>query len=165
MNWLPLTRGKIVIIDEDDYDELVQFSWHATRVKYGLAGYQFVAVRTCYCPFDNKKKRTIFMHRQITSCPRGLQVDHINHEPLDNRKVNLRVCTGTENMHNSHAHKLSSSQYKGVSWYPPTKTWQAHIRVDKKKLHLGYFENEQDAAKAYDEAASKEFQSFALLNF
>ena len=165
MKRIELTQGYWAIIDDEDFEMLMRFHWQANRLIYAKMDSEFVAVRTCYCPFDNKHKHTIFMYRQILSCPRGMVVDHINHNQLDNRKENLRICTTMQNKQNGSSHKGSSSQYKGLCWFPPTKRWQAYIRVNTKKVHLGYFLDEQAAASAYDKAAVKHFKQFANTNF
>ncbi|KKN75842.1 hypothetical protein LCGC14_0377180 [marine sediment metagenome] len=164
MKRIKLTQGFYAVVDNEDYASLNHFSWQAARCCRAKNLNTFVAVRSCYCPFL-KKQYTIFMHRQIMSCPRGLQVDHINHDQLNNRKENLRVCTCMQNMQNSQSYNNSSSRYKGVSWFPPTRKWQADIRVNKKKIHLGCFLDEHEAAKTYDVAAKKHFKEFANTNF
>jgi two-component SAPR family response regulator len=84
---------------------------------------------------------------------------------LDNRKQNLRNCTKRKNNLNQPGHRNSVSKYKGVYWKKDIKKWVASIKKDTKKLHLGYFACEADAAKAYDKAAKKYHGDFAALNF
>lgn len=91
-------------------------------------------------------------------------VDHINHNTLDNRKCNLRVCTHGENNQHSHSRKNSSSKYKGVFLFKQNGKWAAQIQTGKSKYHLGYYENEIDAAVAYNNAAKKHHGAFAMLN-
>jgi hypothetical protein len=107
------------------------------------------------------------MHREIIRTPRHLVVDHINHNGLDNRKANLRPATRAQNNYNRLIikRKDSSSKYKGVSWKKEYKKWQAQIYVNGQFKFLGYFEDEIQAAKAYDEAAKKYYGRFACLNF
>ena len=78
------------------------------------------------------------MHRVITKCPKGKQVDHINGDGLDNRKANLRICTVNENNKNAKMRKDNKSGYKGVSWYPNRHKWRCVIFVNKKQIYLGY---------------------------
>ena len=112
------------------------------------------------------KKVKIKMHREILKPPRCLFVDHINHNGLDNRKANLRFATRTQNNWNRIHHKQnSSSRYKGVAWHKHTKMWAARIGVNGRRIALGYFDNQIDAAKAYDKAAKKHHGEFAVLNF
>jgi len=105
------------------------------------------------------------MHNKIMDVPNGLEVDHINHNRLDNRKSNLRGCTHKENMFNRRSYKKSRSKYKGVAWHKHNKMWPSNITVDGRQIPLGYFKNEIDAAKAYDMASKKYQGAFAFLNF
>jgi hypothetical protein len=92
--------------------------------------------------------------------------DHINHNGLDNRKANLRQATRAQNCWNKRKQKGShSSKYKGVSWLSREKKWQARIQANGRKIFIGSFKNEIDAAKAYDRAAKKYYKEFASLNF
>ena len=91
-------------------------------------------------------------------------IDHIDRDKLNNMLDNLRDGTGN-NQKNIRSHKGSTSQYLGVSWYKRDKKWQSHIRVTGKKKHLGYFDSEIEAAKAYDREAKIHHKEFANLNF
>ena len=154
---IPLTQGRFTKVDPDDYPWLSQFRWH--RKANPNATY---AVRTI--TIAGKSKR-IFMHRLIMNTPAHLVCDHVNHDGLDNRKANLRNCTIRQNNANSRSARGASSKYKGVSWNKTRKKFAAYIKKDNKQLYLGLFENETEAAKAYDEAAKKYHAEFAALNF
>ncbi len=96
--------------------------------------------------------------------------DHINNDCVDNKKDNLRFCSVLENNRNTRKRKTfrgkkTSSKYKGITWYKKYNKWLAQIMLNKKQLHLGYYTEEIDAAKAYDESAIKHFGEFAKLNF
>ena len=96
--------------------------------------------------------------------PKGLFVDHINHDGLDNRKSNLRLCTQRQN-NQTQRPRGKTSKYKGVYWNKRAKKFMASICIDGKKKSLGYFIDEVAAAKSYDKAAKKLFGEFAYLNF
>jgi hypothetical protein len=107
------------------------------------------------------------MHRVIMNAPADRFVDHKHGEGLDNRKENLRIVTCAQNQYNRRkmTTRQTSSKYKGVYFRKNYKKYCAQIRYKGKRMHLGYFDNETDAAKAYDEAAKKLFGEFARLNF
>ena len=92
-------------------------------------------------------------------------VDHINGDKLDNRKVNLRIITRQQNNMNKSSRKNSTSKYIGVSFYNKTKRWVAEIRVNDKRVYIGSFLNEEDAAKARDIATLEHFGEYGRLNF
>lgn len=157
---IPLTQGRYAIVDPDDYRHLSKHKWHAS----GRNG-SFYAVRI---GFTNKGQRyLISMHRQILKVPDDIFVDHVNRNGLDNRKANLRPATRAENGRNraKSNNRSYSSKYKGVSQYPGKKLWKAHIQVNRKLSSLGSFDDEVQAAKAYDRAARKHHRDFAVLNF
>lgn len=147
-----LTQNKITIVDDEDFERLNKFKWHAHSTPH-----IFYAART----FNNKM---IYMHRYIMKTEGKLQVDHINGNPLDNRKSNLRIVTQKQNTRNSKMKNTNTSGYKGVYWYKRSKKWCTHIHVDGKTINLGYFDDKNDAAKVYNEAAIKYFGEFAKLN-
>ena len=158
---IKLTQGKVAIVDAIEYYWLNQRKWYAQRV-----GYNFYAAR--WSPRKNGKRHLIFMHRQLL----GLiykdkkKGDHQNHNTLDNRRNNIRICTTQQNGGNRLSNRNSSSQYKGVSYRERgIKKWESRIVINKHYIHLGSFETEKAAALAYDEAAKKYFGEFAHLNF
>jgi len=94
-----------------------------------------------------------------------MHVDHINGNPLDNRKSNLRICTHAENSNNTGPRKNNTSGYKGVYWAKRNKRWLAQITHNGKQVYIGHYKDKEEAARAYD-AKAKEFQGeFAYLNF
>lgn len=155
---ITLSQGKVAIVDASDFDWLNQWKWHAHR-----AGIKWCAARGVAAP--NGKRSILLMHRAVMSAPKGVSVDHINHDPLDNRRANLRLCTHAENCKNRTSHKDASSQYVGVCWYASRGKWMARLHNNGKAVFLGYFEHEKDAAMAYDAAARTHFGEFANPNF
>jgi hypothetical protein len=153
MKEIQLTQGKVTLVDDEDYDWLNQWKWHA-HGSGGKSKKRYTAQRT----IEKKNfKKNVTMHRLITSAPDGMVVDHINGDSLDNRKVNLRVCTALENSRNCRR-KESRTGYRGVFCY-------AVIRVNRKYVKLGAFKTTKEAARAYDKAAKKYHGEFAVLNF
>ncbi len=143
---IPLTQGKFAIVDDEDYDWLMQWNWY----------YKVYAARS-----KSKSHSAILMHRLILP---GKMIDHKNGNELDNRKCNLRECTRAENSYNQKGQKNSTSKYKGVHWIKKRGIWHACIINGLSTTFLGSFRNEEDAAKAYNEAAIKYFGEFARLN-
>lgn len=155
---IPLTRGYVALVDAEDYDELSQFKWHAS-LNDRSGPY---AVRGIVAGGKRTKER---MHRRLL--PTALAVDHVNGDPLDNRRSNLREATNAQNMRNrSGLDAHNTSGYRGVHWRTDVQKWRAWIRVDGRGRHLGLFTSAVDAARAFDEAALEVFGDFAgHLNF
>ncbi len=164
MKYIPLTQGKFAIVDDEDYDWLMQWKWCAFRRIYKGVIYGFTAVRHCRCPFRPNKSYIIFMHRMIMSTPQGMDTDHINADALDNRKCNLRICTHSENMQNSRSF-YGSSKFKGVYWDKTGKKWRPQITKNRVLYNLTRCKSEIEAARAYDAKAKELFGDFARLNF
>jgi len=158
---IPLTKGKFAIVDPDDYYRLSEYKWF---VSGGISN-NFYAVRRG--PNRNGLRRTVIrMHREVANTPDGMVCDHINGNSLDNRKANLRSATHMQNSWNTRKSSQScSSKYKGVTFYKMDQKWHAQISVNGKRIFLGTFEGEKEAAKEYDKAAKKYFGEFAKLNF
>jgi hypothetical protein len=149
MKTIELTQGKYAMVSDADYDYLNQWKWFAV-----------------YCDgwYAARKEgtHTIYMHRQIMSAPRRMQVDHKNGDGLDNRRVNLRVCVIAENQRNSRRRRDNRTGYKGVS--PYRGKYRAQIQVNGKNIYLGCFPTPERAAIAYDLAAETHYGMFARLN-
>jgi hypothetical protein len=159
---IPLTKGKVAIVDANDYEGLSKHKWHAVVGKY-----------TCYAARGvraGKKTKAVYMHRQIQDLPYGDKrlVDHRDHNGLNNSRSNLRTCGKSENAMNSAGQKGSASKYKGVGVGRWGKRWQAKIKIKEggknKYLYLGTFVTEEEAAAAYDKKAKELHGEFALLN-
>lgn len=144
-----------VLVDEDIYLEFQHRTMHLKTYKDTKP----------YAQFKSGGKN-IKLHRHIMAVTdRKLVVDHINGNTLDNRRINLRICTQFDNMKNTFSRKNSSSQYLGVSWNKTLGYWVAEVRSNGKRVYCGYFNNELDAAKARDEQAKIHHKEYVRLNF
>jgi hypothetical protein len=111
---------------------------------------------------EDGTETTIRMHRLIL--PGFPEIDHVNGNGLDNRLVNLRPATHSQNNYNSPSHR-GTSKYKGVYWYKRYRKWRAKAKLNGRHYHLGYFDSEEDAARAFDDFAREHHGPFARLNF
>lgn len=149
-----LTRGLVTIIDAEDLELVSRHRWCAIRGR-----------STDYAQRKDGNK-TVLLHRILLSAPDGMHVDHRNHNGLDNRKANLRICTADENLRNSRKRKGCSSEFKGVRKLKDgrPKPWMATVQVHK-KTYTRSFTDELEAAEWYDEMAKEHHGEFAKLNF
>lgn len=155
---IKLNDGRYTLVDPDIYYRFNDFDWCA-KTCFGRT----YAVRFIDTP---KGTKLISLHREIFNAPVGKLVDHKNEDSLDNRIDNLRLATYSQNGCNSRIDKSkTSSRYRGVRFIKKSRKWAANIRIDGKKLWLGSFTKEIDAALAYDAAARKYHGEFARLNF
>lgn len=153
--FIPLTQGKFAIVDAEDYDLLAKYKWYCQR-----SGNRFYALRR-----NPQRQTRTTMHRQILHAPEGLFVDHIDGDGLNNRKSNLRLCSAAQNAWNRRPDRHCYSGYKGVTWSKNHKKWHAHITKAGKGMYLGHFDDQLEAALAYDRKAEQLFREFAYLNF
>jgi len=149
-----LTQGKYAIVDPEDYEGLSKYKWFAVRNNG-----RFYAVRSM-------KNRNVKMHQVIMGTEEGKVIDHVNGNGLDNRKANVRFATSEQNGWNKRKQRGNySSKYKGVSRSKKRNQWRVRIKYKGRSIHLGRFETEEEAARAYDAKAKELFREFAWLNF
>jgi hypothetical protein len=157
MKTLPISNGYSVLIDDEDLELVQQFHWQPD-----IRPWAIYAMRTAK---KNGKQYKMRMHRLIMGVldDHYVKVDHKNGNGLDNRKENLRVCSNSQNLMNSVKPK-GNNRFKGVYYRERNKKFQAMIKAEGKRLHLGLFTSEEDAARAYNDAALTYFGEFAKLN-
>jgi hypothetical protein len=153
--YVPLTRGYEAIIDADDVPLVDAWNWTA------IVGLSNVYAFRNY--WKDKSKRRVYLHRAIMGEPDGFQVDHINGNGLDNRRVNLRLATRSQNQHNRGANFNNTSGFKGVTWHNGAKKWQAQIAFCGKNKYLGCYDTLEAAHAAYAEASLKYHGEFRRL--
>ena len=157
MKRIPLTRGKVALVDDDVYDYLMQWTWYARKSRS-----TYYATRKSKSPQGG----CVQMHRVFMGAKKGQLVDHANGNGLDNRICNSRRCNHRQNMWNQcKMRRTTSSTYKGVSWQKQMNKWEAYIRHKGKHIYLGCYREEDDAARAYDAKARELFGVFARPNF
>lgn len=150
----PLTQGKFTLIDDADLSVLQAHAWYAA--------YRPRDRRWCVQGFTGG--RTIYLHRQLMDAPPDKLVDHINGDPLDNRRENLRLTDDVGNGRNARRYSRCASGLKGVHQDTPGR-WRARITFSGKTWTLGTFDSAESAARAYDAAARERFGEFACVNF
>lgn len=153
MKEIKLTRGFVALVDDEDFEELSKSKWCVQP-----SGYTFYAMTRK--PAGKYKQKTIRMHRVVMKTPDGMDTDHIDGNGLNNQKSNLRICTRSQNQFNKGKCRNNTSGYKGVSWFKPMEKWDVRITHNKKQVHIGYFDDKEDAAKAYLEASKKYHKDF-----
>ncbi len=155
MREIPLTKGYVALVDDEDYERVNAFKWFAAPHR-----------RCIYARREevrDGKRVVIRMHRFIMGCPED--VDHADNDGLNNQRYNLRPANNGQNQANMRKQKRqTSSRFKGVYLHRQTGKWVAQVNINGKKTNLGLFRDEVDAAQAYNFAAEEAFGGFARLN-
>ena len=159
MKQIPLTKGYFAIVDDEDFEALSKYAWRALVKKTRV-----YAVRKAKKP-GLRAGTFMAMHRQVIDAPDGRDVDHIDRNPLNNTKANLRLCSGAENSRNT-SRAPGKWGYRGVTFHKKgrERPFEAYIGFQWKKISLGYFPTAVAAAEAYNAAALKYHGEFATLN-
>lgn len=158
MKEITLGKDRVALVDDANYDWLSHFTWH---VQHGSStDYAASQVGSS----TNPNRKLFYMHRIILRAEKGVHVDHIDHNGLNNQRDNIRLCTPRQNMMNKHGHS-KTSRFKGVLYQKRREAWIAQIYLNYRLTRLGTHDTEIDAALAYDKAARYHFGEFALLNF
>lgn len=154
---IPVKRNNkfygIIKIDYADRDMFKEFKWHISAAGYVIRA-QLSKI--------NKLRPPLFLHREILKAPKGKVVDHINHNKLDNRRSNLRICSQAENTQNTKVYKNNKSGYTGVFYnkHIRGKKWQAMITLNNKQ-YIKYCATREEAIKERKKLAKKYFKEFA----
>ena len=153
MRTIPLSRGLVALVDDEDYEWAAQFKWCALP-----------SCSTFYVPrTELPVRRVVQMHRLLLNAPPGIEVDHRDSDGLNNQRSNLRLATHAQNQRNRRAQGNNTSGFKGVCL--DGKRWRAQINLQGRRMNLGRFAAAEEAARAYDAAAREHHGEFARLNF
>lgn len=143
----------VALVDDADYTYLTNWTWCIANGYVQCTDY------------STGLRKLHYMHCLLVT---GAEIDHIDGNPLNNQRSNLRAVTRTQNNANRRVDgnktATTTSQYKGVCWNKGKQNWHTQIKYLRHKYHIGYFHNEIDAAKAYNEAAIRFFGEFARIN-
>lgn len=164
MKQIPLSSGYVAIVDDEDYETLMQYKWSAC---FNRAMMERTGEAVTIYAHGRKGGQMVSMHRLLLNALPGQWVDHKDRDGLNNTRSNIRICTPAMNAFNNPKRKSGSytSQYKGVCRVKGNRKWKASIYVNGKAVSLGCFEDESDAGRAYDTAALAHAGEFAVLNF
>lgn len=158
MKELSLSNSGVSLVDDDVFEWADKFTWRRHSV----------SDRDYVCRYIFNPKSSLYLHREIMNPPIGMVVDHIDGDSFNNLRSNLRICTPCQNMQNMKKGKKKggsfTSTYKGVSWSKTYKCWTSQITVNHKRIFVGNFVNEIDAALAYNEASLKYHGEFGKIN-
>lgn len=154
MKELSLTNTALrCIVDDDDYEQLQQYGWMLSKLGYVM---RFASMKYYF-------NRTIWLHRIIAKTPEDMVTDHINGNKLDNRKVNLRVCTKSQNAINAKLRVDNKTGHKGVHFDKQRKKYMAYLTVNKQRIQLGRYSSMEEAVTAYRKASAEMHGEFARI--
>jgi hypothetical protein len=160
MKLIPLSQGLFAKVDDEDYDWIMQWKWYANKAKHTIYATRHESIKGR----KGAKRGLIKMHRFILNNPTCENIDHADHDGLNNQKSNLRIANDRQNNANRKSQKGSSSKYLGVIHIKERGVWHARIRNNHKAILLGDYKQEDEAAEAYNIAAKKIHGEFANLN-
>lgn len=130
---IPLKNGGVAIVDEEDFEHLSAMNWYRRKDNY---------------VYNRTAEGTVYLHRVVNNTPEGYDTDHINRNPLDNRKENLRTVPHHINIRNRDMQKNNTSGTTGVVWFDRYSKWQAQGKYKNRAIYLGRYEKLDDAIQA-----------------
>ncbi len=142
------TKGEEFYFDLEDYEKIKNYCWH---------------IDGGYLRVDLDRVNYIFMHRLVMNCPDNMEVDHIYHNKNDNRKEFLRLVTESQNCMNRGMHKNNTSGVTGVCWYTKYEKWLAFLRINRKQINLGYYDDFNEAVEVRKQAELKYFGEYRYM--
>lgn len=156
MKEIPLGKSKVAYVDEEDYEDVIRYKWHAQKGTHTYYARRRVIIEG--------KEYTILLHRYLMGVtdPKVF-VDHEDNNGLMCTRSNMRICTHAQNQMNR-LKRNGACKYKGVSYNKKDRVFEAYIKINNKKQRLGGFKREKEAAVAYNNAALIHFKEFANLN-
>ncbi len=161
---LKTKNGYTFYIDDEDVAIVSKYKWYG----YTPKRYRKDGGVSYYKPFiqanDRANSSTIRLHRLVMNAPKGTEIDHIDGDRCNNRKRNLRCCTGLQNKRNRSKNTNNTSGFKGVTWHKKAGKWEAQLQRGARHSYLGLFERREEAARAYNKAALEWHGEFAKLN-
>jgi hypothetical protein len=155
MKELPLTRSKVALLDDEDFERASRHKWYAMVVRQRKREFWYAA--------STIDRKVVLLHRFLLDAPNSHVVDHRNNDGLDCQRTNMRLATRSQNNANREGYGGDQSPFKGV--YLASKKWKALICANGDHIKLGLYETAEEAAAAYDEAARALFGEFACVNF
>jgi hypothetical protein len=152
MKSIPLTKGRVALIDDEDYERVSQYKWCLSCGRYAQS------------KMGNRRNKPVYLHRFIMNAQPGQEVDHINRNTLDNRRSNLRFCSHQKNMANSVHVKKGASGYRGVFLDKRRGTFYAQVVVNGKAYTSSGYRTAKEAAIAYNKMNNQHNGEFGILN-
>jgi hypothetical protein len=143
------SKGEEFYFDLEDHDLIKNYYWSVNTYGY--------IITNLY-----EEKTILFMHRLVMNCPDDMEIDHKFHKKHDNRKSELRIVTRSQNQMNVDLKSHNTSGVKGVSWHKYHEKWRVFISVNKKQIHLGYFNNFEEAIKVRKAAEEKYYREYGF---
>lgn len=143
MKKIKLTKEKITIVDDEDFESMNKYKWYVSSHGYAM---------TTTIPH-------LYMHRILNKTPNGFLTDHINRNTLDNRKINLRIADKRLNSINRGLQSNNTSGYRGISWSKQCNKWETYIWNRGLRIRLGYYKIIKDAIFARKQAEKKYYET------